>query len=102
MYIPEDAEVFMARGHKIAIIYRRMPEGVTENNWGFTIKEEDLYTVIINAEISLPSQCQVLGHELAHIFCGHFEMKDVDPEFKENEANEKAWEYYELYKEGRL
>ena len=102
MYIPEDAELFMARDRKIAIIYRRMPGGVTENNWGFTIKEESLYTVIINADISLHSQNHVLGHELAHIFCGHFEMKDVDPEFKENEANEKAWEYYELYKERRL
>ena len=102
MYIPEDAEVFTARGRKVAIIYRRMPEGKREDNWGFTIKEVDLYTDIINADISLPSQRHVLGHELAHIFCGHFEMKNIGREQKEEEANLKAWEYYEAYRDGEL
>ena len=102
MYIPEDAEVFTARGRKVAIIYRRMPDGKREDNWGFTIKEGDLYTVVINAEISIPTQQHVLGHELAHIFCGHFEMKDADPDFKEREANQKAWEYYEAYRDVKL
>ena len=55
MYIPEDAEVFTAKGRKVAIIYRRFPEDVRWDNWGFTIVEDDLYTVIINVDISLPT-----------------------------------------------
>lgn len=43
MYIPEDAEVFTAKGRKVAIIYRRMREGVQEDNWGFTIKESFMF-----------------------------------------------------------
>ena len=68
----------------------------------FTILEDDLYTVIINADISLPTQHEVLGHELAHIFCNHFQRKDLDRDSKEEEANQKAWEYYEAYKAGKL
>ena len=102
MYIPADAEVFTAKGRKVAIIYRRLPENVRWDNWGFTIHEGDLYTVIINADISLPTQHEVLGHELAHIFCNHFERKDLDCDCKEEEANQKAWEYYKAYKAGKL
>ena len=102
MYIPEDAEVFTAKGRKVVIIYRRFPEDVRWDNWGFTIQEGDLYTVIINEDISLPTQHKVLGHELAHIFCNHFQRKDLDRDSKEEEANQKAWEYYEAYKAGKL
>lgn len=102
MYIPADAEVFTAKDRKVAIIYRRLPEDVRWDKWGFTIHEGDLYTVIINADISLPTQHKVLGHELAHIFCNHFERKDLDRDSKEEEANQKAWEYYKAYKAGKL
>ena len=102
MYIPNDAELLTAKGRKVAIIYRRFPEDVRLKNWGFTINEGDLYTVIINTDISLPTQHEVLGHELAHIFCNHFERKDLDRDSKEEEANQKAWEYYEAYKAGKL
>ena len=35
IYIPEDAEVFAAKGRKVAIIYRRFPEDVRWDNWEF-------------------------------------------------------------------
>lgn len=101
MYLPEDAEVFTARGRKIAIIYRKMPAGV-DDEWGITVKDNGLYTVTVNADISLLTQHHVLGHELAHIFCGHFETFGMDPNQREEEANKKAWEYYNAYIEGRL
>ena len=43
-----------------------------------------------------------VGHELAHIFCGHFETFGMNPDQREKEANKKAWEYYDAYIEGRL
>lgn len=57
--VKQKAEVFTAKGRKVAIIYWRFLEDVRWDNWEFTNLEGNLYTVIINADISLPTQHKV-------------------------------------------
>lgn len=43
-----------------------------------------------------------LKHELALIYCVHFETDDVDTEEQEVEADRMVWVYYDAYKAGNL
>ena len=100
--IPEDAIVFTAQGRKVAIIYRRLPEEHRKETRGFVGKEDGRYTVIINADMSQLQRNFTLGHELAHVFCGHLDRKGLDFIEKEHEADAKAWDYFKAYRDGDL
>ena len=100
--IPEDAEIIIAKDRKVAIIYRMMPKDLDKKFRGVTIKENGVYTVIINQNLPAFVRMHTLGHELAHIFCGHFEVEDPNVPLQEIEANHLAWDYYVAYKKGTL
>lgn len=57
---------------------------------------------IIYADISLAQRMFALKHELALIYCVHFETDDVDTEEQEVEADRMVWVYYDAYKAGNL
>lgn len=43
-----------------------------------------------------------LGHELAHVFCGHLDVENPDRAAQEKEADQKAWDYFDAYTHGKL
>lgn len=57
------------------------------------------YRVSIDSTRPRRDQRRSLGHELAHVFLGHFDRpKGTDPEELENEANRNAARYYAAYR----
>lgn len=103
-------------------------EGLPEEIFGavFQIpenkKDPETYVVFINKGASVQKQRHAFGHELAHVFLGHFRTDDpltIDPKKRkvlhhgveissatidpatsksEEEANAHAWEFYRRYK----
>lgn len=100
--IPDDAIVFAAHGRTVAIIYRRFPEKHRKETRGFVVKEDGRYTVIINTDLSPLLRNHTLGHELAHVFCGHLDTEGGDKIEQEHEADRLAWDYYKAYRDGCL
>ena len=100
--IPEDADVFTEQGRKVVVMYRRFPEENRIDTRGFVVKEDGRYTVIINADMSQIHRNFTLGHELAHVFCGHLDRQGLNFAEKEHEADTKAWDYFKAYRDGCL
>lgn len=56
------------------------------------------YRVSLDSTRPRRDQRRSLGHELAHVFLGHFDRpKGTDPEELEEEANRNAARYYRRY-----
>lgn len=87
------------KGKTIEVNKLDLPAGI----FGATAcnEAEAKYQVYINGSVAGIVQRHTLGHELAHIFLGHFES-DLPLWAKEREAEEKAWDYYRAYKAGLL
>ena len=57
------------------------------------------YRVTLDSTRPRRDQRRSLGHELAHVFLGHFERpKGTDPEELEEEANRTAARFYVAYR----
>lgn len=93
---------FTAQGKTIEIYYAPIPDQDGIRTRGMAYKEDGVYKVFISTSISIIQQHHTLGHELAHVFCGHLEEKDPDRTAQEREANQKAWDYYNAYVSGDL
>lgn len=82
------------------ITFQRVPfpkiaQGVI---WGATADLGREYRVSIDSTRPPKMQREALGHELAHVFLGHFDRpKGTDPEELEDEANRNAARYYRRY-----
>ena len=98
----------------IRIKYTEFQEEIRGNITGFTVGGKEDYLVVIDSTLPQEQQQYVLGHELAHIFLNHFdngggaEIRKVAageytvPEELEAEAYRNAWNYYNLYINGKL
>ena len=87
-------------GKPIDIYIDSFPEKIT-HVLGFTIDREDKY--IISISDRTPHTRRTIGHELAHVFCGHFdENASKKIAEKELEANRYAFRYYVLWRLGLL
>ena len=89
----------MTRNGKKIIIYRtQFPEEIRENVRGMAAEAADRYYVVIDQELTAEAKRKVLGHELAHIFLGHFDNNRSNDQAAEAEADQEAEKYYRLYK----
>ncbi len=86
-------------GKPIDIIIGGWPEKVI-NIFGYCTVTEDRYLVLVNDRA--PSINKSLGHELAHIFCGHLDDGQSYSKEMEREADRKAFMYYKLWELGLL
>lgn len=101
------------KGRTIKITWEPFPETIRGKVRGLTSADSTGFFVIIDSTRGPQAQRFTLGHELAHIFLGHFDRRDA--EWKpltegvrfitdrnlETEANRHAWRYYRLYKKHR-
>ena len=80
---------------------------------GFTAADKKEYIVFIDSSRHPQTQRHTLGHELAHIYLGHFDRggnvwksaagaRYLQDETMEREANANAWKYYRLFLNGNL
>lgn len=65
------------------------------------ITEREKYLIVVDSTRAPIVQRRTIGHELAHVFRGHFDTK-LSIEFVEKDASRHAWEYYRLYRDGLL
>lgn len=88
------------RGHDIRLSIVALPESVE----GITGQmQRDSYWILINEKLCLLHQAFAIGHELAHIFLGHFNGQcNCQLENMEHEADRKAWSFFRLYRSGAI
>lgn len=86
---------------EVSIKYEPFPEQLQGSTSGFTVARRGKYMVVIDSTRAGIVQRRTIGHELAHIFLGHFEKK-IPTLIAEREADRRAWEYYRLYRDGQL
>ena len=87
-------------GKPIDFRIETIPERIRHKVGGIVINEPDRYIIVINDRTAT---WRAFGHELAHVFCGHFDengSKKIAE--KEREADRKAFRYYALWKLGLL
>ena len=101
------------KGRQIKITRCPFPETIRGKVRGLTIYDKDGFFVVIDSTRGQVAQRRTLGHELAHIFLGHFDRSDIEwqqlPKGSrfitdrkiEAEANRHAWKYYRLYKKAQ-
>lgn len=96
----ERTETLQAKGQTVHILYRHFMEPLRGEVSGATIQDSPTaYTAFIDADANKQERAHTLGHELAHIFCGHFNRPGAAVDELEQEAESKAAEYYRAYKE---
>lgn len=86
-------------GKPIDIFIDTWPESI-KSIFGFCTDEKDRYIVCVSDRA--PDINRELGHELAHIFCGHLENGLHFSMEMEKEADQKAFMYYKLWELGLL
>ena len=104
----------MTNGRPVKIVYEVFPQQIQGKIKGFTSASTDEYIIMIDSSRHPQAQRHTLGHELAHIYLGHFDRSGVawkllpdawqysqDKEL-EREANANAWKYYRLFINGKL
>ena len=90
----------------ITIKLHDMPKGI----YGFTAADSRTgeYYTLVDSKMCPLQQRHTFGHELAHIFEGHFHNDAIfhnnDVFFLrvdtiEHEAEQKAWHYYRMYRD---
>lgn len=84
-------------GKKIIVSYIMFPEEMRENVRGMAAEAADRYYVVIDQELTEEAKRKALGHELAHIFLGHFDNNRSNDQAAEAEADQEAEKYYRLY-----
>ena len=101
------------KGRQIKITRCPFPETIRGKVRGVTIYDKDGFFVVIDSARGRVAQRRTLGHELAHIFLGHFERSDIECKLLqkgdrfitdreiEAEADRYAWKYYRLYEKHR-
>jgi len=62
----------------------------------------DKYMIIIDSTRSPIEQRRTLGHELAHVYRGHFDEENLSIDFVERDANRYQWKYYRMFRDGLL
>lgn len=87
----------------VKIKYEQFPDQIRGKIRGLSIARNDGkdFLVIIDSSRAKISQRRTLGHELAHIFRGHFNS-EISLSFAEKDADLHAWEYYRLFRDGLL
>ena len=83
------------------IIIAELPETLRVLK-GFCTIQEDSYIIGIDNTLPDYEYNFILGHELAHIYCGHLDNGNKAAEEQEAEANNLAWTYYRRYRTGEL
>lgn len=101
------------KGRQIKITRCPFPETIRGKVRGVTIYDKDGFFVVIDSARGRVAQRRTLGHELAHIFLGHFDRSDIEWKLLqkgdrfitdreiEAEADRYAWKYYRLYEKRR-
>lgn len=101
------------KGRQIKITRCPFPETIRGKVRGVTSHDKDGFFVVIDSTRGQVAQRRTLGHELAHIFLGHFDRSDIEWELLEKgtrfitdreieaEADRHAWKYYRLYEKHR-
>lgn len=101
------------KDRQIKILHYPFPEEIRGIVRGVTSADNDGFFVLIDCTRGQVAQRRTLGHELAHIFLGHFDRSDIEWELLEKgtrfitdrrieaEADRHAWKYYRLYKKSR-
>lgn len=104
----------MANGRPVKIVYEVFPQQIQGKIKGVTFAGTDEYIIMIDSSRHPQAQRHTLGHELAHIYLGHFDRSGVawelmpdggsfsHDETLEREANAHAWEYYRLFLNRKL
>lgn len=103
----------MGNNGPVRIIYTVFPEEMQGEIKGFTAADKKEYIVFIDSSRHPQTQRHTLGHELAHIYLGHFDRggnvwksaagaRYLQDETMEREANANAWKYYRLFLNGNL
>ena len=97
------------RGKPIEIKYISFPGELKRLIRGATVERDDHFTVLIDSDLNADQLKRTLGHELAHIFLGHFDDRGGDwrplPDqgqymqdpARERAADDHALEYYQMY-----
>ena len=85
-------------GKSIEITFTAFPEGPIH---GCITDLGERYLILIDSNSYRLQQYHALGHELAHLFLGHFDSSRPVMDL-EHEANERAWEFYRAYRNGTL
>ena len=93
---------FSAQGRTVEIYYVPIPDEEGTVTRGLAVKDKEMYKIYINSGISRILQKHTLGHELAHVFCGHLDTENPDRAAQEKEADQKAWDYFDAYTHGKL
>ena len=101
------------KGRQIKITRCPFPETIQGKVRGLTSHDKDGFFVVIDSTRGQVAQRRTLGHELAHIFLGHFDRSDIEwqplttgthfitDKAIEAEADRHAWKYYRLYEKNR-
>lgn len=101
------------KGRQIKITRYPFPGAIRGKVRGVTSHDKDGFFVLIDSTRGQVAQRRTLGHELAHIFLGHFDRSDIEWELLEKgtrfitdrgieaEADRHAWKYYRLYEKHR-
>ena len=101
------------RGRTIKITRCPFPETIRDKVRGVTSTDKGGFFVLIDSTRGQVAQRRTLGHELAHIFLGHFDRSDIKWQLLETgtrfitdkgieaEADRYAWKYYRLYEKHR-
>ena len=101
------------KGRQIKITRCPFPETIRGKVRGVTIYDKDGFFVVLDSARGRVAQRRTLGHELAHIFLGHFDRSDIEWKLLqkgdrfitdreiEAEADRYAWKYYRLYEKHR-
>ena len=87
----------------IRIKFEPFPEQLRGRIKSFVINKNhgENYLIVIDSTRAPIVQRFLLGHELAHVFRGHFE-KSISIGFAEKDADRHAWQYYRMYRDGLL
>lgn len=81
---------FTAQGRTVEIYYVPISDEKGTVTRGLAVKDKEMYKIYINSAISFILQKHTLGHELAHVFCGHLDAKNPDRAAQEKEADQKG------------
>lgn len=84
-------------GKKIIISFVKFPKEIRENVHGMAAEAADRFYVVIDQELTEEEKRKAIGHELAHIFLGHFDNNRSNDPAAEAEADREAARYYRLY-----
>lgn len=85
---------------RVYIGFREFPQDL-QRCAGMTGKFNEGFYVFINSTRHPLRQRQALGHELAHIYLGHFNKRQTIAQ-DEREADAQAWNYYRAFRDGLL